>query len=129
MNDDSNWLKIGVAAQLSRSFGEDERDFLETLALLLQTALPDATTIERGGAFWAKVRPVKSLTVELSEESFLLQSEAGPLKSQITRRVRGVAIKTEEVRVEEWIHRLSDCLSQRAAQSRAAREALEKWIA
>ncbi|HEX8463427.1 MAG TPA: hypothetical protein VF627_02320 [Abditibacterium sp.] len=106
MNDDSHWLQIGVAAQLSRSYGADERDFLETLALLLQNALPDAIEIERGGAFWAKVRPVKSLKIQLGDNLFALQSGAGPLRAQITRRVRGVAIKTEVVAQVESFERL-----------------------
>lgn len=128
MNDNSHGLSIGVAAHLARAYGDDARDFLETLALLLQTSLPDNTTIERGGAFWARVRPLKRLGVELSEETFALQSENGPLEAQITRRVRGVAIKTESVSVEEWIARLSARLAERAGQNRAAREALEKWL-
>ncbi len=128
MNHDSNWLKIGIAAQLSRTYGEDTRDFLETLVVLLQSALPGAIKIERGGAFWAKIRPVKSLEIEVGDETFLLRSTSGQLHPQITRRVRGVAIKTEEVIVETWIERLSVRLSARAGQNRAAREALEQWI-
>ena len=122
-------MQIGVAAYLARSYGEDERDFLESAALMLERALPGATQIERGGAFWAKVRPVKKLTVALDEQEFALESSShAPLGATIKRSVRGIALKTESVAMAAWIERLSAALNQRAAQSQATREALENWL-
>ena len=96
---------------------------------MLERALPDATQIERGGAFWSKTRPVKNLKVTLGEREFRLVSEAGaPLAASIRRSVRGVALKTEAVPIADWIARLSAAMSERAAQSREAREALENWL-
>ena len=125
-----NALQIGVAAYLAKSYGEDERDFLESAALMLERALPQATQIERGGAFWSKIHPVKNLKVTLGEYEFLLANRAvhAPLEAQIRRSVRGVALKTENVTMADWIARLSAALSERAAQSHAAREALEAWL-
>ena len=118
-----------MTAFLAKSYGEDERDFLESAALMLERALPDATQIERGGAFWAKIRPVKNLKVTLGEHEFALEKVgAAPLEARIKRSVRGVALKTETVPVAMWIERLSAALSERAAQSQAAREALEAWL-
>ena len=125
-----NALQIGVAAYLAKSYGEDERDFLESAALMLERALPDATLVERGGAFWSKIRPVKNLTVTLGELEFTLANRdaRASLEAQIRRSVRGVALKTETVPMADWIARLSAALSERAAQSHAAREALEAWL-
>ena len=130
MDDNSNALQVGVAAYLAKSYGEDERDFLESAALMLERALPDATLIERGGAFWSKVRPVKHLKVTLDEWEFTLANRAAhsPLDAQIRRSVRGVALRTESVPMADWIARLSAALNERAAQSQAAREALEAWL-
>ncbi len=130
MMDNDNALQIGVAAYLAKSYGEDERDFLESAALMLERALPDATQIERGGAFWSKIRPVKNLKVTLGEHEFMLANRAAhsPLEAQIRRSVRGVALKTESVTMADWIARLSAALSERAEQSHAAREALEAWL-
>ena len=125
-----NALQLGVAVYLAKSYGEDERDFLESAALMLERALPDATNIERGGAFWSKIRPVKTLKVTLGELEFSLanRDKSAPLEAQIRRSVRGVALKTESVSMADWIARLSASLSERAAQSHAAREALEAWL-
>ena len=125
-----NALQIGVAAYLAKSYGEDERDFLESAALMLERALPDATQIERGGAFWSKIRPVKTLKVTLDDLEFTLSSQGArsPLQAQIRRSVRGVSLKTEMVSMADWIARLSAALSARAEQSHAAREALEAWL-
>lgn len=122
-------MQIGVAAYLAKTYGEDERDFLESAALMLERALPDATLVERGGAFWRRSRPVERLTVSLGEDEFILEKpDNAPLSASIRRRVRGIALKTETVPMAAWIARLSAALSARAAQSREAREALEAWL-
>ncbi len=129
MDAQDNALQIGVAAYLAKSYGEDERDFLESAALMLERALPQATLVERGGAFWSKIHPVKNLKVTLGEyEWMLINQPHAPLEAQIRRSVRGVALKTESVTMADWIARLSAALSERAEQSHAAREALEAWL-
>ena len=122
-------MQIGVAAYLAKSYGEDERDFLESAALMLERALPDATQVERGGAFWSKTRPVKTLRVTLGEHEFALDAGEAPLAATVARSVRGITLKTEAVAMADWIARLSAALDERAAQSRHAREALESWLA
>ena len=130
MDNNDNALQLGVAAYLAKSYGDDERDFLESAALMLERALPEATRIERGGAFWSKIRPVKTLSVTLDDLEFTLANRQvrAPLEAQIRRSVRGVALKTDTVTMADWIARLSASLSERAAQSQAAREALEAWL-
>ena len=130
MDNNDNALQLGVAAYLAKSYGEDERDFLESAALMLERALPDATQIERGGAFWSKIRPVKILSVTLDDLEFTLANRAAhsPLEAQIRRSVRGVALKTESVTMADWIARLSAAMGERAEQSHQAREALEAWL-
>ena len=126
----NNALQLGVAAYLAKSYGEDERDFLESAALMLERALPESTRIERGGAFWSKVRPVKNLAVTLGDLEWMLANRGknAPLEAQIRRSVRGVALKTETVSMADWIARLSAALNERAGQSQSAREALEAWL-
>lgn len=125
---EDNALQIGVAAYLAKSYGEDERDFLESAALMLERALPQATLVERGGAFWSKIHPVKNLKVTLGEHEWMLNNQPhAPLQAQIRRSVR-VALKTETVSMADWIARLSAALSERAEQSHQAREALEAWL-
>ena len=128
MDDQDNWLQIAINAHLAKQHGEDERDFLESAALMLERALPAQTQIERGGAFWSRARPVKRLVVALGEQEFGLENGA-PLRATVARRVHGVVLKTEAVSTADWIARLSAALGERAQQSREARAALEKWLA
>ena len=57
MSDDfeqQEWLKFGVAATLSKQYAQDERQFLEQLASMLEAALPGEIDIGRKGGFFAK---------------------------------------------------------------------------
>lgn len=64
---EDGWLKLGVAAELGKRYGADARDFVELLATLLQGALPEATTVERGGGWLSRAKPVRRLQVALDD--------------------------------------------------------------
>jgi len=52
----------------------------------------------------------------------------GPLKAARVHVVRGIALKTEEMGVEEWITGIGVVLDERARTSAATREALAKLV-
>lgn len=127
MSDDS-FLDVGVAAELARRYQEDEREFLETLAVFMETSLPDISRVERSGPFWARSKPVSRLAINLGNDRFVLESDQGALKAKIVKSSGGIALRTECPSVAQWIEGLSAALKTRAGQSRASREALEKWL-
>ncbi|NNN20671.1 MAG: hypothetical protein HKL80_01540, partial [Acidimicrobiales bacterium] len=49
-------------------------------------------------------------------------------KALIAQEVRGINLKTEEVELDEWITRLSNCLADLAAKNAKARQALQGLI-
>ena len=123
-----SWLKLGVAADLTRHYSADQRDFMRLLALLLQDALPDETTLEQRGGLFAK-KSLHRLTVSLGTNRYSLEDPGrGPLLATRTHIVKGIALKTEEVAMPEWIAELGAVLEERARGSEAAREALSRLV-
>ncbi len=135
MNDDflsngsnDGWMKLGVAAELSRAYNRDGRDFFQGLVLMLQNALPHETTVEMRGGWFAKKVPQR-VVVNLGEDRLSLESpENGALRATQTHVVRGIALKTEEMSTEKWLQLLGAILEERAQSSQAARDALEKMV-
>jgi hypothetical protein len=122
------WVKFGVAATLSKQYAADQRMFLGLLAQMLESALPDEIEIGRKGGLFAK-KTVQRVIVTLGENRYTLEDPGrGPLMATRTRIVRGIALKTETVPVEEWLADLGAALDERAGSSAAAREALARMI-
>lgn len=122
------WVQIGVAAALAKRYSADQRVFLDELARMLESALPAETHIDRRGGLFSK-KTVRRVTVLLDGMRYTLEDPgAGSLHAACTRIVRGIALKTEEPPVEQWLAELGAALDERARTSQAAREALAKII-
>ena len=122
------WVKFGVAATLSRQYASDQRMFLDLLAQMLEGALPDEAEISRKGGLFSK-KTVQRVTVVLGDYKYALEDPGrGPLQATRIRIVRGIALKTEAISVEEWLAELGAALDERASTSAAAREALARMI-
>lgn len=81
----------------------------------------------RGGLF--SKRSVKQVTTRLGEDRYSLEDPGhGPLRASFTHVVRGIALKTEEIPVTEWIARLGETLSEQARAAAAVHEALSRLI-
>lgn len=126
--DQPEWLKFGVAAALSKQYSQDQREFLSLLATMLQAAMPgSAETKMRGGLFSKKT--LQAVSANLGEYRYTLEDPGhGPLRATRTRIVRGIALKTEEIPVEDWVRELGACLDETARASAAAREALSRLV-
>lgn len=131
MQDDfeqQEWVKFGVAATLSKQYAADQRDFLELLAQMLEGALPQETQIERRGGLFAK-KVVRRVVVAMGENRYALEDPGhGPLRATRTHVVRGIALKTEEIAVQDWLAELGAALDERARTSAQAREALARLV-
>jgi hypothetical protein len=121
-------LRLAVAAELGKRYAEDQRGFLGLLATLLSGALPDETTVERRGSFLGK-KTVRLVAVELGGFRYTLEDPGrGGLRAGRVHVVRGIALKNEELSVEEWTAELSAALDERARSSEAARAALARLV-
>lgn len=122
------WVKFGVAATLSRQYAADQREFLELLAQMLEQALPEEAEIGRRGGLFSK-KTVQKVALTLGENRYTLEDPGrGPLRASRAHIVRGIALKTETIPVEEWLAELGAALDERASNSAAAREALSRFI-
>jgi hypothetical protein len=120
-------LRLGVAAALSRKYAADQRDFLDLLGQMLETALSEETRVERGGGLFAR-KTVRRVIVELGEHRYQLEAGKGALTASRTRLVRGIALKTEPIAVEQWLEELGEALDERVRVNAAARTALARLV-
>ena len=123
------FLRLPLGAQLAQSYGAEGRAALEQLALVLDAALPSVLAVKRYGLFGT--RPLKELKLPLGEYLFLLevpQSAAAAVRAVRQRVVRGVAVKSEEMAMAEWLEALGSALEAHAATNDQARNALDKWL-
>ena len=80
--EDEGWLGAGVAGALAREYAAHQRQFLESLARLLESALPDHVEVERRGGLLAREKPVAEVRLDLGDDRYLLASAGrGPLKA------------------------------------------------
>jgi hypothetical protein len=121
------WERVGVSAALAKSYAEDAREFLALLGTVMESALAAETRIERRGFFGGG--SVRRIEIALGDYTYVIEDAGrGPLTALRKRMVRGVALKSEEIQVPEWIDALGAAIEARAATSQAARDALSKLI-
>lgn len=131
MSDDQDlekWAKIGVAGALSREFALDQRHFLKLLAQVLQHAFPDETILESRGFLFSK-KELAAITLDLGDVRLRIEDLGkGPLKARRTMVVRGIALKTEEIPVEQCLGEIESVLNQRVEKNASVRSALASML-
>ena len=120
--------KLGVEGALCREYASDEKAFLGFLASSLQKALTDEVEVTQSGGFLSK-KTLRAVTLTHGENRFTLEDPGrGPLQAKMTHVVRGIALKTETVSVEEWLAMVSEIVEEKTAQHSAARKALQDML-
>ena len=121
-------LGFEVLASSLRADAGDTRTFLEALATKLGGALPTRTVVERESHLFSHEKPVKMISIELGEFRYQIGHSRGTLTAQRTRVVRGIALKTEALGVDQWLDELSMALMQLAQQSAQDRASLQRML-
>ena len=67
---EEGWLEAGVAAELARAYAEHQREFLESLARLLENSLPGQVAVVRRGSLLSREKRVAELSVQLGDERY-----------------------------------------------------------
>lgn len=126
--EEQEWVRVGVAAALSKQYAADQQTFLEELAQMLTSALPDEAEIQRSGGLFSR-KTVHKITVPMGEFQYHLELPGrGGLAATRHHVVRGIVLKKEEIPVPQWVDEVSAALEERARTNAAARDALEKLI-
>ena len=93
----------------------------------MESALGTETRIDRRGFFGGG--SIQRIVIALGDYTYVIEdSGRGPLTAARKRVVRGVALKSQEMRVDEWIDALGAAIEARATTSQRARDALSKLI-
>ena len=117
-----------LAASLRADAG-DTRAFVEALARKLEGALPHRVRVERGGGLFARNHDVQRIQVQLGEWAYeLLPGPGSAMDARRTHTVRGVALKSEQVGLDEWIETLSAELADLARHSAQDHAALRRLL-
>ncbi|MBS1994190.1 MAG: hypothetical protein JSS86_02390 [Cyanobacteria bacterium SZAS LIN-2] len=125
--DDS--LQIAVLGHLLRNERGQTAATLDTLASLLQAAIPERVEVTLGGYFWNKVRPVDRLVVSLDDGNFdIRRSKLGAPTATHRKVVRGITLKSSEVSMEECITMIVARLTEIEKKSAATRIALNNFV-
>jgi hypothetical protein len=121
-------IRLGVAASLGRLYASDQREFLDTLAGMLESALPLSATVRRRRGLFAD-KGVQAVSVTLGEYTYGLENLlAGTIGATRSRTVRGIKLKTEALPLEEWLALLIEGLEEHARTNERARDALKAFL-
>ena len=129
---------VGVEAVpfLAAALRADVAD-LETYERVLANTIADALPlgmleIERNRSLSDRVanRPGKvvAIAVHLGELTLELRAHHSSLVGTVRRTVRGVAISSKEVRLDEWTQLFAEQLARLAAENTAARAAIARML-
>ena len=116
-----------LAASL-RADATDVRAFVEALATKLELSFPGQCRVERGGGLLAKKKRVRRIAVDLGESRYELAHDDGAVSARRSSVVRGIALKSEALSLEEWVNELVAQLSAEAERSERGREALHRLV-
>ncbi len=127
--EDEGWLNLGVAGALAKEYAAHQRRFLDSLARLLEGALPGQVEVRRGGGLLSRERPVTEVTVHLGEHRYVLQAPRhGGLSGRRSLLKRGIVLRTDELPVETWIAEVGAALEEHAHRNEAAATALRRFL-
>ncbi len=126
--DEPGWLKLGLAAALTKEYEADSRGFLALLADTVERALPDSTERQMDGSWFAK-KTLKGFTVTVNQDRYRLEDTGrGPLVATVAHVVRGIALKTESLSVPDWLREVGAAMDERLKTNTEARQALAEML-
>jgi hypothetical protein len=116
-------------ASTLRADGADLAVYLEVLARKLEAALPAETEVQRRAkGLLAREKVVAAIQVRLGDHRYALRREARAVTASREQEVRGVVIKRQPLELDAWVDALTAHLRELAAESSAARAALERLV-
>jgi hypothetical protein len=116
-----------LAASL-RADASDLDAFVEALATKLEVSFPERVRVERKGGRLGGRRRVARVTVTLDDRSFELEREQAAISCRRRNVVRGIALKNDELTIDEWIDDLSRRLAKVAGETERGRAALQRLL-
>jgi hypothetical protein len=120
---------IDLVAAALRADLQDNRSFLQALAVRLEGALPGIAQVQRKRAgLLSRDKLVTRIEVTLGDERFVCSQAPHGVTAERVHVVRGIALKRETVPVERWIEELAAALSNHAGALAADHAALQRLL-
>jgi hypothetical protein len=94
--------------------------FLGRLAHALQQALAGQVHVEASGGV------VRSIDLMLEPDGFIVRREGAGVVAQHKKIVRGIALKTRDLPLDQWVHQLAEALARHANVNAHAAWALDQ---
>ena len=121
-------LNIDLVTASLRADAGDLRAFVEALAVKLEQALPQGTTVERrrDGMFGPK--RVRRIGVDAGGRRLELRTDGAAVQTFCSRLSGGIVLKTDEMSTDAWLRSLGEALAAQAQTSQITRQALERLL-
>lgn len=129
----TNGMDVELLAAALRQDSADLDIYAKVLSVNLVESLPKgAVQVERKRSMSDRVAgregTVTSLDVAIGDVRLGLRLDRGRTVGEICKEVRGVVLSRQQVGLDEWIAALAKGLSESAASSAKAREALQRYL-
>ena len=129
----TNGMDVELLAAALRQDSADLDIYAKVLSVNLVESLPKgAVQVERKRSMSDRMAgregTVTSLDVAIGDIRLGLRLDRGRTVGEICKEVRGVVLSRQQVGLDEWIAALAKGLSESAASSAKAREALQRYL-
>ncbi len=118
---------LAASLQLDR---KEARSLVESLATMLQGALPDQVTVTRGGWMLSKDKPIEELLIKFDEMHYQTVKQKGGISysAKALKIVRGISLKSTELELDDCVSKIVEELTRMAERNSRMRIALNKFI-
>jgi hypothetical protein len=123
-----DWESLGVTSALLDRYQRDQQALLDQLATFLEGTLPRQTSVKRTHGVLGP-RRTTGLTIEVAGQRYNLgQAEHARLEASRTRVVRGVAVRTEDLAMADWLSELGAALGAELEHTEGGSAALDRLL-
>jgi hypothetical protein len=120
--------QFDLLAASMRADAVDLKAFVEGLAAKLSQSFPSQVRVERKGGRLGGKQRVRRLALQLGECEYELVNDDGAVSASRRVVVRGIALRTEALSLEQWIDAVAQELAAQADKTESDRVALERML-
>ena len=122
-------IDFDMQAAWLRRFKTDAESNLTAFALRLKEALPELVTIHQSRGLFSRNAKTRGVTVELGQNKYSLEIDAGQLKAKIAMVVHGVVLNTKNVDPSDWFVQLAAETRKASEHAKALSQSLGDFMA
>ncbi len=122
-------LEMAVLARLLKAEQRHSGQLFDMLAPLLQSCVPEQTTVTLGGWPWHKNRPVTGMVIVFDDVTLeMVVKKNGAVAVTHRKIVRGITLKSTVITMQEALREIVAKLAVLESQSAQTRDAMRKIV-